>query len=376
VQRRRGEAVFIVWLLGAAVALLWTCRTYAPPFIRQWFVSLPFATSLDFVWLLAAAFCALIVHEMGHLLAALGFEFHFLGASVGPVNIQTMHGEWKISFVPRRIFSGSISAIPCTMEQWRGEMLIVIAAGPIFTLVAALLVASVGMSGQVFQIAFVQLSMLLFILGLIPNSQGSRRRNDARLFLDLAMHKHGAEEMEIYISLSQLVVKGVRPQDYPEILVAKMAAWRGRPESEYVFSQALVRWALDSDKVAVADECDLRALALAERCDSRIQDTALASSACFDVLFRDDLESARNKFERVDWSTLFPKSFAHRSRAAHQIALGRLYRAPAEIIRAQYALPRGIEACALDRAMLERLHMRVLLAPNPGTGGKFKTASA
>jgi hypothetical protein len=262
------------------------------------------------------------------------------------------------------------------MYRWRAAMLIVIAAGPSATLLSAMAAASFGAAGHVFQTAFVQVSVLLFTLGLIPNGKGARTPNDARLFLDLLLHRPGAEEMELYVSLSQLVLEGVRARDYPEDLLLRLAAWRGRPESQIVFSQALVRWALDSDRISLADEWDSHALKLSELCDGRIRNSALASSGCFDVLFRDDLEAARIKFSRVDDGALFPRCFEHRSRAARQIAMGRLHRAPAQIIRAQYALPGGIAAYALERMLLDRLHMKVLLAPKSADGANFRTASA
>ncbi len=358
-----------------AVVLLNTCRALGPLWFRQWFMPAPFKDSGDLALFFGAVFSALVVHELGHLLAALGFGFHFLGASFGPLQIQTLHGEWKLS-VSKRIFSGSISAIPSSMRHWRGCMLIVIAAGPMFTLVSGLMAVSVGFTNQMFQVAFVQVSVLLFVLGLIPNARQGRTRNDARLFIDLLLRTPGAEEMELYVMLGQLVVEGVRPQDYSADLVARLGAWRGRPESQFVFAQALVRWGLDSEEIAFADKWDLEALAAAEKCDSRIQNAALASSAFFDVVIRRDVESARIKFERVASNELFPRCLAHRTRAAEQVALGRPHRAPAEIIRAQYALPKGIAACALERRLLEQLHMMVLLNDDAQSGARFRTASA
>ena len=96
-----------------------------------------------------------------------------------------------------------------------------------------------------FQLAFVQVSVLLLVLGLLPTSAVARTYNDARLLFDLAVRNQGFEEMELNVLLTQQVIAGVRPQDYPEGLIARLAAWR-RPESQLLFAQALVRWALDS----------------------------------------------------------------------------------------------------------------------------------
>ena len=84
--------------------------------------------------------------RLGHLLAALGFEFHFLGASVGPVQYSNHAPRVEILVYPQTHFQRLVyRPYPCTMDQWRGAMLIVIAAGPIFHFgVGAAIVASFG----------------------------------------------------------------------------------------------------------------------------------------------------------------------------------------------------------------------------------------
>jgi hypothetical protein len=376
---RRGNGFFSFLLLLLALAFTWTCREYGPQALQRWFLPLSFESPADLLLLLGAVASAMFVHEGGHLLASTGCGFRLLGGSLGPLQVQGLHGKWKISFSPRTFFTASISAVPTSMNHWRAAMIFVIAAGPAATLGAAVTIAHLAATGHfaVFsQAAFVQVSMLVFILGLIPNNSCARTPNDMRLLLDLILRNAGAEEIELNVLLSQQIIGGIRPQDYPVALLSRLATWRRRPESQFIFAQAMVRWALDSEMMELADLWDLRAVALAEECNSRMQNTALASSACIDVILREDLESARTKFARVDFTALFPECFEQRARAAHQIALGRLYRASPHIIRAQYALPRGVEACALERALLERLHMIVLSSSHAPRATKFNSASA
>ena len=340
VSNRRHEALFSLLLFVVALILLLVCRSYAPEPVRFWFAAVPFESTLSVLILLAAVISALVLHEGGHLLASLALQFQFLGASFGPLQLQTLHGKWKISFSSKRMLTGSVSAVPINSQHWRTKLLIVVAAGPLATLASAI-AAAFFYPRDAFQIAFVQVSILLFVLGLVPNGARANRRNDARLFLDLLLNKEGAEELDLYILLSQQVIAGARPEDYPAELIHRLAAWGGRVESQVVFAQAMAQWALDSEDAVLADAWDLRALTLAQHCNARTNNTVLAASACFDVLYRDDLERARIKFARVDFDALFPKCLEHRARAAQQFALGRLHRAPAEIIRAQYALPRA-----------------------------------
>ncbi len=92
------------------------------------------------------------------------------------------------------------------------------------------------------------------------------------------------------------------------------------------------------------------------------------------MIFREDFQSARDKFELVDCGALFPACFAHRSRAAKEIAAGHLNRVALHILRAQYSLPKGINSYALERSLLEKLHMKALTV-GVARDRKFRTAT-
>lgn len=365
-------------LLGMALVLIWTGRAYGPLFLQRCLTPAPLQSAADVGLLLAAGICATVAHECGHLAAATGLGFHVMGASLGPLRIDSLHGKWKFSLRPSRWFAASVSAIPSTMRCWKVGMLIVIAAGPIATLASGLAAATLVETAHshVFAREFVQVSLLLFLLGLIPNHRQSASRNDARMFWDLASSQASVEEMELYVELSQQVVQGVRTQDYSDPFVSKLAAWRGRADMEYVFAQTLVRWAVDSNRPELADSFDARALSLSSRCHQGIRNAALTSSACFDVVFRNDIKSARSKFERVRIGTLFPPCVLHLARACNYFATGANHLAPRQILLAQYALPRGIGWYSVERLMLDRLHMQVLRSASPRAGLKARHASA
>ncbi len=375
--KRRWDGVFAFALLIPAWAFLWICRVYGPGPVRVLFGFVPLEVPSDLVLLLASVMAAVLVHEGGHLIAALMLGFRVLGGSVGPVQMQRLPGVWKISWSMKSFFTGSVSAVPRDMKGWRGAMMAVVAAGPVATLGSGLWAANVEAEShewRLLQICFVQVSMLLFFVGLIPNGRQARLHNDARIFWDLGRGGRFAEEMELKLLLKQRMLAGERPQDYPRELLVRLAQWRGRPETMVGFAQAIVQWAIDSEEIETADVWDAYALKMADECGGRMQNAAWAASGCFDVIFRDDLESARNKLARVDLGALFPACFEYRARAAQQIALGRLHRAPGNIIRAQYALPLGIEYYSLERDLLARLHMRVL--EGDGRRGRAAVRSA
>jgi hypothetical protein len=134
----------------------------------------------------------------------------------------------------------------------------------------------------------------------------------------------------------------------------------GRPEAKLLIARTLTEWSLDSDDVTAADAWDRRALEQGERCDGRLRNSALAASGCFDVLFRGDIAAAHEKLRMVDFEALFPKHFAHRAKAAWLLANGRLAEVPAQVLRAQYALPLGLPYYDFERMLLGKLHLKAL----------------
>jgi hypothetical protein len=125
-------------------------------------------------------------------------------------------------------------------------------------------------------------------------------------------------------------------------------------------ARTLTEWALESDDQVRASVWERRALEQSEQCDARLRNSALAASACFDVLFRDDSAAAREKFVKVNFDALFPKYFAYRARAVWLLANNRTEQVPAQVIRAQYALPLGLPYYDFERMLLGRLHLKAL----------------
>ena len=370
-RRRQGrEVLFLAALFGIALAVGGVLQWFSPAWLERALALVKLNSPAAVVALLAALAISVVVHEGGHLVAALLLDFQLMGASLGPFRLQCLHGKWRLQFSARKMFAGSISAVPKELENWRRRMLLVVAAGPVATLLMA--AGAVWMAkesgtagdwlGRVWG-GLAEINLLLFVLGLIPNSAQAKVRNDARLFLTLCRHSSAAEEIWLYLWLTQMVLAGVRPQDYPEALTARLANWRGRPDSDLLFSEAMVRWAIDRDDLRLADTWDQRAAQLWADCQPNLRNSALAESACFDALFREDEETARSKFAQVDFETLFPPCFRHRAKATHLLVLGRSDRTSGEIIRAQFALPKDIPYYEYERKWLDRLHMKALTKP-------------
>jgi hypothetical protein len=317
--------------------------------------------------LLLATAASVTIHELGHLLAAVAVDFEVLAVSLGPVRLRWLHGKYTVRFSAKRLFLGSISVVPKEMQNWRLQAMWIAAAGPLATLVTAavawivLLSPSPYGAPHAFWSALAQMNLLIFVLGLVPNGSQASVRNDAALFSILFRNGREAQELEVIYLISQLRLYAVRPSDYPEPLMDRLAIQHAcRHETRVMAARVLSDWALDSGDLQMADDWDRQAIGHAVHCEPRLRNSALAASACFDVLFRGDKDSARAKFAEVDLEELFPPCFAHRARAARFLAFNQRHLAPAEVIRAQYALPRGLAYYDFERMLLEKIHLQAL----------------
>ena len=364
--KRQTDMVLHTALLFLAVTLGALLQAAGPPWVRAIFEKVNFAGAGSASAVLLALAAAVVMHEAGHFFMAWACDFKILGGKLGPLRLERLHGMQKISISWRGLFSCSVAAVPRSCVHWRGRMMLVVAAGPAATLAGFVLAARVATSSDLgswtgaFWSALTLFHFFLFVLGLIPNSESARIRNDARLFLALQRGGPAARELNLYHRLTQLRLAASRPYDYPASLLSEAALSPGRPEANLLVARTHSEWALDSDDVAAADVWDQRALEQAERCEGRLRNSALAASGCFEILFRSDAAAARDKLQKVDFDTLFPKYFAHRAKAAWLLVNGRLAEVPAQVLRAQYALPLGLPYYDFERMLLGKLHLKAL----------------
>jgi hypothetical protein len=352
-------------LVGLTLGLLGL--SFGPPGMRSLFGAFSLNAPGALPALLIATATSVIIHELGHLLVAVSLDFEVVGVSLGPVRLQWLHGKYAARFSIKRLFLGSISVVPKDMRNWRRRSMSVAAAGPLATLLIAIAACRMAVlrspSGveHVFWCALAQMNLFIFVLGLVPNGARAAVRNDVTLFRLLFHNGLEAHELELVHLVSQLRLHAIRPSDYPVPLMDRLAIHRsGRSDTRVLAARTMSDWALDLGDFRMADSWDREAVAYAAHCEPRLRNSTLAASACFDVVFRGDMQSARAKFAHVDLDELFPPCFAHRVRAARLLAIGQPHLAPAEMIRAQYALPLGLAYYDFERMFLEKIHMQAL----------------
>ena len=337
-----------------------------PDWVRAIFVPLRLDSLAALSALFAGLLGAVLVHELGHFIAAALLDFEILGASLGPFRWRCLHGKHSFQVSAKKLFSGSIAAAPRDLELWRAKMLIVTLGGPLATLGAGLIAAKLFFLLpqfawlHTFFALSAELNFFVLLLGFIPNGIEAKRRNDAALFWLLLRNGLAATDLRHYHQLTQLKLAGIRPCDYPQQLLAQLADWQGRPDTNLLIATATMEWALDSGDVETAARWDAEVLQRSALCGAEARNAALANSGCFDLLYREDRISARRKLAGVDNKSLFPPCFAHRVKAARLLAGDPPHRNSAEILRAQYALPRGVPYYDFERAVIGTLHSRTL----------------
>ena len=377
------RAAAVPWnLLAFGVALGVALKLFGPEWITILFQSVGAGTLAGLSALLAATAFSVVWHEAGHLIAALLLDFEVLGGSLGPLRAVRLHGSWSVR-ASGRLFTGSVIAIPRhNHHAWRGRMLCVVASGPAATFLAMLVAAGllVGCANPEswtarLLSALVELNFFLFALGLFPNASTAQSQNDARLFYSLLENAASAEEILVYHVFTQLQIAGIRPRDYPETLIRRLANARGKPQMCVAYAGAIAAWALDRGEPATSDAWDKRAMDISDFCDLKTQNATLAASGCWDILVRDDLRAARMKFVEVALDMLAPKWFEHRVRAAAALASGQIVHALAEIARARYSFPNRSPYFEFERMLLGELHQRAI-ATQPAELASHRTRRA
>lgn len=358
--------LFHTSLLLAALAMGEALLAFGPRWARSIFATVHLDSPRGIGAVCAALLLGVLVHELGHLAAALALDFEILGISLGPLRWRWLHGRSAVQFSWKRLLTCSVSAVPRHVKtNWRGQMLLVIGAGPAATLVilAVSLVLALSSVHQApnatwlrsFWSASAELNFFLFALGLIPNGSGAHIRNDAALFSLVLLNDKDAQDLKVRHKLLELTLSAVRPCDYPD-LMSELARWRGCAETNWLIAKNMMDWAIDSGDLNMADAWDQQAMTQVEQCERITRNTALAESACFDVLFRHNMKDARCKFAEVEFQSLFPPCLAERSRAARLVANDLPHWAFRNILRAQYALPQGLAYYDYERSLLARLH--------------------
>lgn len=176
-------------------------------------------------------FVAILIHELGHLLAGNAVGFKFLMLSVGPFKVQKTGDKIRPGINKHLNRSGGLTLmIPECLEPENSKMFWFIAAGPLANFIlGALTLAFVFLlwGGSVtpamnyvlyllFTTGFV--SILLGVVSIIP-SESDAFESDGRQLLDLLKGGDKAVAKQQLTILSVSILNGTRPRDIDKSLL-------------------------------------------------------------------------------------------------------------------------------------------------------------
>lgn len=189
---------------------------------------------------LGAFYLTIAVHELGHVVAGLLVGFHFRFCTVGPLLIERRGGRIRLALGFHFLAGGLAGTFPVDARRLRRRMAVMIAAGPVTTLVFGLtayglvyggggglaLLNRIGFWPFGVLFAFLGTSAIILVVSLVPHRPQGFSSDGAILWV-LA---RGGPRMERYLALvvlnGMMLGLGRRPRDLDPDLIARSLVYR------------------------------------------------------------------------------------------------------------------------------------------------------
>lgn len=176
-------------------------------------------------------------HELGHALAARLVNWRLLTIAAGPLALRQTPKGLRLARNPlNRAWGGFVYAIPRDDRQLRLRRFVMVAGGPVASLLLALLAAAglVASDGAgVWPVVASQVALMSLAIGvltLVPHRSGGLTSDGGQMW-QLLRGGPGVEQRLATQLLLTALVGGVRPRDLDETLVARALAATDPPDA-------------------------------------------------------------------------------------------------------------------------------------------------
>ena len=176
-------------------------------------------------------------HELGHALAARLVNWRLLTIAAGPLALRQTPKGLRLARNPlNRAWGGFVYAIPRDDRQLRRRRFVMVAGGPVASLLLALLAAAglVASDGAgVWPVVASQVALMSLAIGvltLVPHRSGGLTSDGGQMW-QLLRGGPGVEQRLATQLLLTALVGGVRPRDLDETLVARALAATDPPDA-------------------------------------------------------------------------------------------------------------------------------------------------
>jgi Zn-dependent protease len=238
-----------------------------------------------FVSLFAGAYLNTLLHETGHALSAWGLGFSLYAFAVGPLTIRRTRRGVQFALNTARLFGGSIHAFPTYDRFLRARYAVMVACGPLTTLLLAAPIWRLGaslQSGGVPDLSYFALVTSglandpfsapttmhtlgrAFLSALLINTamvgvvsglfnlfpyKGSKQKHDGWHILTML---RGGPRMQFILAdavLERALLKGAQPRRWPESMIWRMVLLAQVPGEKYRSFIHAYYWALDKSEI-------------------------------------------------------------------------------------------------------------------------------
>lgn len=290
--------------------------------------------------LLACIVAAIIVHEFGHLLAALHQDFKIFSFALGPISVRREGRTLKLARSGYQV-GGMISVTPRGIEDLRRRFLIVFAAGPTASFLvglAAVGTAQVVDAKLIWMVPFGIISIVLGgVMSSIPVRFGFYWPDGARVRM-LWRDCPEAERFCALMTMSALCLAGTRPRDLDAHLVDLSLSIDD--ESADSISSAILAYevAMDRREFAKAEQFLEKAIERRPKCPPVVKSGIALDAAFFAAQVQRDPGAARKWFSQCQTSLIRDRYSILQVEAAMLLAESKLEDARRKAIESRAAM--------------------------------------
>jgi len=176
-------------------------------------------------------YLTIIIHELGHVLGGLIMGNDFMFMTAGPFKLSKEEGSLQFSLNKHINLSGGLAmTLPTKVEGFKLRRFVVIFGGPFFSLLSSICCLCIyffawpHLSGniQVFVILFGLISLLIFIITIIPQNINGMMTDGYQLLMILK-DDDKAKKYADMLHLTALNQQGKSPSEYPQLILDKYA---------------------------------------------------------------------------------------------------------------------------------------------------------
>jgi hypothetical protein len=351
--------VFLLTLMGAIIGFL--AGRYASPFFSALGT---LGTAWLIVLLVLLLYVVLIIHECGHLLGGRLVGSRFMLLIVGPLRILREQRGIRVGLNKNlAAYGGMAASMPQGEQNIQRKMLVMVAGGPVASLLFALLAGGLGLwpglLPKVVALLFVitaLLSALIFVGTSIPTYTGGFFTDGARILM-LLKGGPGVERWSANTLLNSLVLAGRLPREWSPVLLQKSTAIPDGTLDDAVGCSFAYYYNLDTGNIAEARKFLQRQLMALDQMPSIVRPNFLLEAAYFEARYHANAETARRWLEQARGG-IVERATRLRVEAAVLLAEGRKDEAR---VRIQEGLRNVKNAMYLGSGRLEEVLLQSLL---------------